>query len=341
MIRWNWTYGYLAVLTVSIALVFWLATKLAIVLFIAFLLTLLLRPLVEKLKRRIGSGWASMLILVLFLGGVLVLVSWIVRSILPSFTQFATRLPHYINPVEINALMERLNLPHELTEYVNGGVNEVAGFALEGLKTALYPLLHAMSGVVELIGVPFIVFYFLKDGGKLRAGLFSFAPEYEQVRLIKITSAVAKVLGAYIRGQLLVCLFSGIAGFIFFTIMGLPFPAVFAVLGAFAEFVPIVGPVAVASLATSLGLVHSTTIAIKVVIFYVVMLKINHNIISPKLIGRAVNLHPVVIMIGLLFFGHLFGVLGMVMAVPILAVIRVLVIEVYSSNRNNMRVGKL
>ncbi|MBP2654879.1 MAG: hypothetical protein H6Q73_2448 [Firmicutes bacterium] len=327
MIRWNWTYGYLALLTVAITLVFWLATKLAIVLFIAFLLTLLLRPLVEKLKRRIGSSWASILILVLFLGAFLLFSCWIVRSILPSFAQFATKLPHYINPVEIDALMERLNLPPELTEYVNGGVNEVAGFALEGLKNAIYPLLHAMSGVVELIGVPFIVFYFLKDGEKLRAGLFSFAPEYEQVRLTKVCAEIARVLSAYIRGQLSVCLFSGIAGFIFFTIMGQPFPAVFAALGTFAEFVPVVGPVAVAFLATSLGLVHSTAIALKVVVFYVVMLKINHNIISPKLIGRAVNLHPVVVMIGLLFFGHLFGVLGMVMAVPILAVIRVLIME--------------
>ncbi|MBP2651804.1 MAG: hypothetical protein H6Q74_2629 [Firmicutes bacterium] len=323
VIKWNWTYVHLTVIFAAIALIFWLATKLAIVLFIAFLLTLLLKPLENRLTRRMGSGLASLITITLFLCIFVLAAGWVVRAILPSFAQFATKLPHYLNPAEINALMEKFNVPPELAEYVNNGVNEISGFAMEGLKNAIMPLFHAMSGVVELIGVPFIVFYFLKDGEKLRAGLFNFAPPQDQIRLNKVAAEVARVLSGYIRGQLTVCLVSGVTAFIFFVAMGLPFPIVFASLGAFAEFIPVVGPVVVGCLATSLGLVHSTAIAIKIIIFYVVMLKLNHNIVSPKLIGKAVHLHPVIIMIGLLFFGHIFGVLGMVMAVPTLAVIRV------------------
>jgi len=334
IIRWNWTYVYLAMISAGIALVFWLATKLAIVLFIAFLLTLLLKPLENKLKQRMGSGWASILTITLFLSAFILFAGWVVRAILPSFSQFATKLPHYLNPVEINALMERFNVPSELAEYVNNGLNEISGFALEGMRNAITPLFHAMSGVVELIGVPFIVFYFLKDGEKLRSALFKFAPQQDQVRLNKVAAEVACVLSGYIRGQLTVCLFSGVAAFIFFVTMGLPFPSVFASLGAFAEFIPVVGPVVVACLATSIGLVHSTALAIKVIIFYVVMLKLNHNIISPKLLGKAVHLHPVVVMIGLLFFGHLFGVLGMVMAVPTLAVLRVVALALIEFQKN-------
>ncbi|VBB06943.1 Hypothetical protein LUCI_2185 [Lucifera butyrica] len=329
MINWNWTYAYLVTLVAGIGLIFWLATKLAIVLFIAFLLTLLLRPLADKLKRRMGAGWASILVLTLFLCVFLLFFIGIIRSILPSFAQFATKLPHYINPAKVNLLMVRLNLPSELTEYVNDAFNQVSGFALESLKNAVLPLLHAMSGVVELISIPFIVFYFLKDGEMLRSGLFSLAPAQEQAKLNKIAAAAAQVLSGYIRGQLTVCLFSGLASFIFFIAWGLPFPVVIASLSAFAELIPVVGPVIVACLAASLGLVHSTAAAVKIVIFYIVMLKINHNIITPKLIGKAVHLHPVVIMIGLLFFGHLFGVLGMVMAVSVLAVIRVVILEVH------------
>jgi len=318
------------VLSLFTALVFWLATKLAIVLFIALLLTLLLRPLAAKLQQRIGPGWASVLTLTLLLVFLFWFASWVVQSILPSFAQFAARLPHYINQATLNIVLERLNLPPEFNEYVHGAINEAAGFVLEGVRNAVYPLLHAMSGAVELIAVPFLVFYFLKDGEKLGCALFSLAPECEQDRLCKIGKEVTLVLSRYIRGQLSVCLFSGIAGLIFFVAMGLPFPVVFAALGAFAEFIPVVGPVAVAALATSLGLVHSTAVAIKIVIFYIVMLKVNHNIISPKLIGQAVHLHPVVVMIGILFFGHMFGVLGMIMAVPTLAVIRVITVEIRS-----------
>jgi predicted PurR-regulated permease PerM len=328
MLKRNWIYGYLAVLSLFTVLVFWLATKLAIVLFIALLLTLLLRPLVNKLRQRIGSGWASVFALTILLVVLFLFADWVIRSILPSFTQFAARLPHYINQATLNTVLERLNLPPEFNEYVHGALNEAAGFVLEGVRNAVFPLLHAMSGAVELIAIPFLVFYFLKDGEKLSCAIFALAPEYEQARLCKIANEVTLVLSRYIRGQLSVCLFSGLAGLIFFIAMGLPFPVVFAALGAFAEFIPVVGPVIVASLATSLGLVHSTALAIKIVIFYVVMLKVNHNIVSPKLIGHAVHLHPVVVMIGILFFGHMFGVLGMIMAVPTLAVIRVITVEV-------------
>lgn len=330
MFKWNWIYGYLAVLSLFITLIFWLATKLAIVLFIALLLTLLLRPLAGKLQRLIGPGWSSLFALTFLLVVLFLFAGWVVRSILPSFAQFAARLPHYINQTTLNTVLERFNLPPEFNEYANRAINEAAGFVLEGLRDAVYPLLHAMSGAVELIAVPFLVFYFLKDGEKLGCAIFALAPEDDQARLCSIANKVLLVLSRYIRGQLSVCLFSGIAGLLFFIVMGLPFPVVFAALGAFAEFIPVVGPVVVASLATSLGLVHSTATALKIVIFYTVMLKINHNIVSPKLIGRAVNLHPVVVMIGILFFGHMFGVLGMIMAVPTLAVIRVLTLEVRS-----------
>ncbi|MDR3561087.1 MAG: AI-2E family transporter [Negativicutes bacterium] len=328
--KWNWTYGYLAVLGGFVVLLFWLATKLAIVLFVAFLLTLLLKPLVDKLQTRISRGWASLVALAAFLGVFLLFFRWVLQAILPGFAQVAKKLPAYVNPETVNTLTERLNLPPEFAAYVHGAINQAAGFAVEGLKEAVYPLLHAMSGAVELIGVPFLVFYFLKDGLKLRCALFSFAPEVEQQRLCAIGDDVAQVLSGYIRGQLSVCLFSGVAGFLFFVVMGLPFPAVFAALGAFAEFIPVVGPVVVATLAVSLGLVQSTATALQIAVFYIVMLKINHNIVSPKLIGKAVNLHPVVIMIGLLFFGHLFGVLGMIMATPTLAVVRVLALEIHA-----------
>ncbi|MDR3591386.1 MAG: AI-2E family transporter [Negativicutes bacterium] len=330
MFKWNWTYGYLSALGLSIALAFWLATKLAIVLFIALLLTLLLRPLAERLQRRIGPGLSSLLALTLLLVVLLLFFGWVVRSILPSFALFAAKLPHYINQASLNTVLERLNLPPEFNEYVTRAINEAAGFVLEGLKGAVYPLFQALSGAVELIAVPFLVFYFLKDGAKLGCALFALAPEREQTKLYKIASEVVIVLSRYIRGQLSVCLFSGLAGLLFFFALGLPFPVVFAALGAFAEFIPVVGPVIVAALATSLGLVQSTAIAVKIVVFYTAMLKINHNIVSPKLIGRAVNLHPVVIMIGILFFGHMFGVLGMIMAVPTLAVIRVVTVEARS-----------
>ncbi|MPN37463.1 hypothetical protein SDC9_184982 [bioreactor metagenome] len=156
---------------------------------------------------------------------------------------------------------------------------------------------------------------------------FSYAPPAERPELLRVAKEFAVVLGAYIKGQLAVCLFSGIAVLIYFQVTGLPFAPVFAALAAMGELVPVVGPVAAAAVAIALCLGKSIAFAIQTTLFYVILLKVNHNFVSPSLIGRAVNVHPVLIMIGILFFGHLFGILGMVMAVPLMGVGRVVLRE--------------
>lgn len=327
LFAFSWVQRYFIVAILLLAVIFWTAAKLGVVLFIAALVTLLVLPLRKILERRLSRGSASFLAIVITMAVTGAFFTWIVRTIVPSFSLFAHQIPQMVKPEYIWSLIDALNLPLEVTEYVEQLLNGASAFAVSLVRQSVNPLVNALSGIVELVGVPFIAFYFLKDGTLLCNMAFSYAPPQERDGLLRVAKEVASVLGAYIKGQLTVCLFSGIAVFIYFQVAGLPFAPVFASLAAVGELVPIVGPLAASAAAVALCLGESVGFAVKTAIFYVILLKINHNLVSPGLIGRAVKVHPVLIMIGVLLFGHLFGILGMIMAVPLMGVGRLVLRE--------------
>ncbi|HWR45656.1 AI-2E family transporter [Sporomusa sp.] len=324
MFALNWLTGYILGLIFIVGTLFFVAAKLGVTLFIALLLVLLLQPIKKRLERKFSPGVASFLALILLLGSAAILISWILNQMLPGFKQFASTVPHLVNQQTLGAWLVSLNLPPEIMEYTNHLLNNATEFAVTAVKSSLVPAVQALSGVVELIGVPFIVFYLLKDGDKLLNMIISFVPLHERARIASFFGDAAFVLGGYIKGQLAVCLVSGITVLIFFMIAGLPHVPVFAAISAVGELIPVIGPLTSSVLAIAIALLLSPSLAIKVAVFYFIMFKINHNIIYPNLVGKALCLHPVVIMIGLLLFGHLFGVLGMMLAVPTMGILRII-----------------
>lgn len=323
----GWSTGYILGLAVVVSLLFWFASKLGMVLFIAILMALLLKPLKEKLERRLSPGISSLISIILFWGIAILFLEWLLHTIMPNFRVFAHNIPHMMDPKVINDYMVILNLSPEIIEYVNHVLGNATEFAVAALKGSLVPTLHALSGIVELIGVPFLAFYFLKDGHKLRDMAISFVPEEERTNLKRFYDSAASVLSGYIRGQISVCMLSALAVFIYFIVMGLPYAPAFAAVTAVGEFIPVIGPLAASCLAIIVASAFTASTMIKMAIFYAVMFKINHNIIYPKLVGSAINLHPVVIMVGLLLFSHLFGVVGMMLAVPAMGLIRILLLN--------------
>ncbi|HWR08132.1 AI-2E family transporter [Sporomusa sp.] len=324
MFTLNWLNGYILGLILIVGTLFFFAAKLGVTLFIALLLVLLLQPIKKRLERRFSSGVASILALIVLLGGAALLISWILHQMLPGFKQFATSVPHLVNQQALDAWLVSLNLPPEIMDYTTHLLNNATEFAITAVRSSLVPVVQALSGVVELIGVPFIVFYLLKDGTKLRNMIVSFVPSSERAPIVGFLEEADFALSGYIKGQLAVCLVSGITVLIFFLLAGLPHVSVFAAISAVGELIPVIGPLTASVLAIAIALLLSPSLAIKVAIFYFIMFKINHNIIYPNLVGKVLCLHPVVIMIGLLLFGHLFGVLGMMLAVPAMGMLRII-----------------
>lgn len=301
------------------------AKSLLILLFITALLFILLDPIVKRVSRSIPHGLAVLLVLIGFFGILAVLISMIFRTILPDLASFIREFPAFIIHFDSSIVVNLL--PPELTEYGNQVLRDTVVFAVDIVKESVIPLLRTFSGVAEMIAVPFLTFYLLKDGRKISSSIADFFPPHQVKKFAAFFGDVSIVLGGYIRGQMLISIVSGSVVFIAMYILGLPYAHVLAMVSALSEFVPVIGSVVATVPGTLVALSYSPIIAFKVLLFYVILLKVNHNIIYPKVVGKAIKIHPIFIMFTILLFGHLFGITGMLFAVPTVAVGRVWLIH--------------
>jgi predicted PurR-regulated permease PerM len=301
------------------------AKSLLILLLVTALLFILLDPIVIRLSRSVPHSVAVLLALIVFFGILLTLMSMIFRTILPDLAGFIREFPRFIIHFDSSIVVDML--PPEFTEYGNQVLRDAVVFAVNIVKESVIPLIRTFSGVAEMIAVPFLTFYLLKDGRKIATSIAGFLPSLQVKRFAAFFDDINIVLNGYIRGQMLISIFSGLAVFLGMYSLGLPYAHVLALVSAISEFVPVIGSVVATVPGTLVALSYSPLLAIKVLIFYIILLKINHNIIYPKVVGKAIKVHPIFIMVTILLFGHLFGVTGMLFAVPTVAIGRVWLIH--------------
>jgi predicted PurR-regulated permease PerM len=301
------------------------AKSLLILLLVTVLLFILLDPVVIRLSHSVSHGVAVLLVLIGFFGILLAVISMIFHTILPDLAGFIREFPGFISHFDSSIVVNML--PPDFTEYGNQVLRDAAVFAVNIVKESVIPLIRTFSGVAEMIAVPFLTFYLLHDGRKIAASIASFLPPLQVKRFSAFFEDVNIVLGGYIRGQMLISIFSGLVVFLGMYSLGLPYAHVLALVSALSEFVPVIGSIVATVPGTLVALSYSPLLAIKVLIFYIILLKINHNIIYPKVVGKAIKVHPIFIMVTILLFGHLFGVTGMLFAVPTVAIVRVWLIH--------------
>jgi predicted PurR-regulated permease PerM len=329
-------------------LVFWLAV-LALTLLVLHLLSGILLPFVaglaiayfldpavDRLERwGLARGAASGIVLLLF-GLVLVTVAMLVVPLLQlQAAELARRLPAVIdqgrNRVQQLAQLaqERLS-PEDLARLRDvagawaGSVLAWSAQFIEGLVTRGMALANLLSLVFV---TPVVAFFLLRDWDRLVARVDAWLPRQhlrtvrEQARIVDAT------LAGFVHGQLLVGLVLGAYYALALSIAGLDFAIILGVLIGILSFVPFVGAAIAFTIALGLALLQlsSWTAVALVVGIFVAGQTLESNVLSPKLVGERVNLHPVWVIFALLAFGSLFGFVGVLLALPAAAVAGVLV----------------
>jgi len=310
---------------VSILFVF--AKSFLILLFITALLFILLDPVVSRLSRSISHGLAVVVALIAFFGLLIIVMSLVFQTVLPDLAGFVREFPAFVAAFDSSAIIS--GLPPEFRDYGNQVLRDTVVFGVDIVKESIVPLIQTFSGVAEMIAIPFLTFYLLKDGRKIAVSMATFLPSAQVKRFSPFLNDVGTVLGSYIRGQMLISLVSGIVVFVGMSILGLPYAHILALVSALSEFVPVIGSVIATVPGTLVALSYSPLLAFQVLLFYIILLKVNHNIIYPKVVGKAIKVHPLFIMVAILLFGHLLGVIGMLFAVPAVAVGRVWILHLW------------
>ena len=321
--------------SVSVAILFsmfWFLPSVAMVIFLSLLLTVLLNPVIDKLvKRKVPRGLASAVVLGVFITLLTYLLIALSQTFIPNLMNFITDLPSMANDIKN---LQIFNFFNEFNQELDALLKNFATFSMSALKSSLDIILNLFSKILDLIIILFVTFYLLKDGKEIKLYLASLFPNKDKIRVINLFNQIISALLYYIRGQLLVCMITGLCVFTYFSLMDIPYASVFAVLSAVGEFIPVVGPTIASAAGSMIAATQSLACGIQTLIFYLILTQLNHNIVYPYLIGKSLNLHPVAIMLGILLGGQLLGALGMFLAVPCMVIIKIVIEDVFAHRTN-------
>ncbi len=149
-------------------------------------------------------------------------------------------------------------------------------------------------------------------------------PEPHQERVVFLLDTLQRVVGGYIRGQLLLCALIGLLVGIGMQVIGVPYALLLGVLAFVLEFIPVLGTLVSGAICVLLALTQGWIIAVIVLVYFVVVHVIEGDVVGPRIVGKAIGLHPIVSLAALIAGGELFGITGALFASPIAGVIQAL-----------------
>jgi predicted PurR-regulated permease PerM len=315
----------------------WLLQDILLPFIAGFVLAYFLDPVADALERlKIPRVLATLIILSVAIAGVVIGVLVVIPILADQALKLAQDLPGLAQ-----ALVARLDevTPQSLKDMLanaggtsTGSLGDMAGKATGWVATVVQSVWSGGMALVNVLSLliitPIVAFYLLADWDKLVAKVDSWLPRDHVEEVRTISRNIDSVMAGFIRGQGTVCLLLGLFYAIGLSLAGLKFGLAIGLGAGLLSFVPYVGAIIGGVLAIGVGLVQfwpDYSSVILIVGIFVAGQFIEGNFLSPKLVGGSIGLHPVWMMFALLAFSYLFGFVGLLLAVPLAAVVGVLV----------------
>ncbi|OCA90611.1 AI-2E family transporter [Bacillus sp. FJAT-27225] len=297
----------------------------------------LLNPVVDFLERHKVKRVVAILLIYIAIAGLLVLsIGNLIPAVSKQVSDLANEVPRYAkmtmeffdDVVQSSEFKHFRDEQSEMIKTVQDKLIEFANTLPNKLTGGIIGFLGAVTNVaIIIVTVPFLLFYMFKDGHRFPDAVSKFIPSDYRGEGLKILKETGETLSAYIQGQVMVASAVGILTLIGYWIIDLPFALVMALIVAFTNIIPYVGPILGGAPAVLVGLFDSPTKALLVVVVILIAQQLEGNFLSPLILGKSLDTHPATIIIILLAAGNLAGVLGMVLAVPTYAVTKTIILN--------------
>jgi predicted PurR-regulated permease PerM len=219
---------------------------------------------------------------------------------------------------------ERLRIPIELRQSIDQSVLAAGEGAVESFRGSVPAIVGALSYLPWLLLIPILAFFLLADAANLRRAIVTALPHHGQLRGHRLFEELNDTLAAYIRAQLLACVLVGSVCGVGFALLGMPYSVVLGVLAGVLEFIPLVGPLVLATAAAVVGALHAPMLALWAVGFLGALRLVEDYVIYPRLIRRGIQLHPLAVILAVLAGAELDGIAGVFLAVPAVAIVSVI-----------------
>lgn len=306
---------------VILGLLLWalyLVRDIILILLLAMVLASAMDPLVDWLyrKAKFPRGLSVILVYLVFISFVVMIIYFLVPQIVQQFSQLAERLSDFREDLSFraSALTRVLDQLGITTSLKNLGQN------FTRLTANLFrTTVGVFSGIVQVVAVLAISFYLISSESGMKNFVKSLVPFKHQAYAVRLTGEIQNKIGHWLLGQLILSGFIFLLIYIGLSVLGVKSALALALLAGLLEIVPYLGPVLSAVPAIFVAFVQSPPLALFVLLLYIVVQQVENYILVPKIMGRTVGANPVIILLAVLVGFKLAGILGMLLAVPIVA----------------------
>ena len=302
----------------------------------------LLNPLVDRLEKRSRIKRAyGIVILYLIIAGIITLILLtvipIIRTqlmgLIDNFPKYSEQIQDEFIHLTGSELFGRIQENVGVGTGVGDLTSKVTTWATSFLNNAVNGVGNFVGTLTEIIlavvTTPFILFYLLRDGKRLPDYMMRFIPNALQPQTRLVMKEMNSQVASYIRGQIIVSCCIGALLYIGYLIIGLEYSLVLAIVAACTAVVPYLGPAIAITPALIVAMVTSPFMLLKMVFVWTAVQLIEGKFISPQIMGKSLKIHPITIIFVIIFSGKMFGVLGIILAVPGYAVLKVIVTHIF------------
>ncbi|MHB8576593.1 MAG: AI-2E family transporter [Dehalococcoidia bacterium] len=289
-----------------------------VLLSIAAMLMATLHPLVQMAKRRgLSHGQAVAVVMLGLVLAPIAIVGALSPLIISEVQDFAHNIPslqHHINELlrnaglatQVNNAIDRVNLQ-----------DRIANLAV----VSAAPTIGFVAAVFEVVVV---AGYLLADSRRLRLVLHEFVPRSSERHIEPLLDGMERVVGGYIRGQLLTSALFGVFAFLLCLALGVPYPLLLGIIAAIGDVIPLFGVQVAMAITALVAFTHSSWQPVAVIAGYLAYGQVESHLLVPRIYARTVNLSPLMVIVATIIGAKLYGVVGILIGIPIVGVLKVI-----------------
>ena len=300
----------------------------------------LVKPIYDYLlNKKVPKGIAILLVMV----GVIVIFIMIITSLVPiiqkQLLDLVSQLPYYYQIISeqvenfmqtglFETIQEQFNkINTDFIQSITERLNGILNFTFSGIGSVV-----GIIGdiVITVMTMPVILYYLLKDGNKVIPFVTRMFPTRSQHKISVMLNEMNQQVSSYIRGQITVAICVGFTYSIGYTLIGLPYGVTIGMIAGLLTIIPYLGSIIGLTPALIIGFVTNPTLALHVFLVFVIEQLIESRVLQPLILGSSLKMHPVTILIILLAAGKMFGLVGLLIAVPVYAVVKVFITHFFA-----------
>lgn len=299
---------------------------------IALIISYVLNPVVSLLgARKVPRTVAVLTIYAVFITSATVVLMNVIPMLIKQLAELNQHMPEVA--FQAQSVVDNFNGLKFLPDSVREGINQSLAKLENGISLAIAGYLGGIGSTINTMFlvfiIPFVAFYILKDFQLIEKAALAIVPRAHRKEIVSMLVDIDTALGNYIRGQFTVCMIVGLMAYIGYWLIGIPYALLLACVVAVFNIIPYLGPF----LGAAPALIVASTVSWKMVLLVILVNTtcqiLEGNVISPQVVGRSLQMHPLVIIFALLAGGEIAGIAGLILAVPFFAVMKVILQHVF------------